>query len=715
MRVSFEVTKKFMSSSGCYLDFPCISHHIFATHAKSQNGVDSYGKLNPYVKPMMKEDVMKKKFLMFLLSSVLMAGTLSGTSLAEDITTVTEDTTAETEDVVAESEDITTEAENISTETEDMTAESGSGHTHYLCGETHQTIGDHTKDTEVDFTPWTSTDSLPDAAGNYYLTDNVTLTKAVEYNTDRSNGYCGWDVPDGVVLCLNGHNITMQNPQDFSKDVDVIKVSGHFTLTDCKSGQDQGKITHANDVSGTKYTGKGVMVLGGTFDMYRGIITGNASLYDTGGSGVCVKGVSDTSKATLFNLYGGQITGNTAKSGGGVNVSRVVWYGTSEFRMHGGSITNNVADSDWSSYGTGGGVYVSWTAKFVMNGGTISGNTASQFGGGVYASALAANNAYDYGGAATLEFSSTASIINNHVAGKTNNICLDGDVSNYQTVESRIALTGALNGTIGVNTIIAPTASAPVVIATGAGKGTNYSKNLLSDDAQYLIRQEGSNLLLTTEGYSHTHTWGEWQHDNNQHWQVCEGCDEESSHQDHNWDNGVITKEPTTTTAGEKTFTCEVCKATRVESISPLPADSSHTHSYGTEWKSDKINHWHECTCGDKTDLSAHTFKWVVDKEATATEKGSKHQECSVCGYKESPVEIAANGTVNNNTDKKNNDTTGTASKSDKSNNKSSKSDEKKAPKSGDANTMTLWFALLVIGGGAVGATVVKRKRQGMR
>ena len=35
-----------------------------------------------------------------------------------------------------------------------------------------------------------------------------------------------------------------------------------------------------------------------------------------------------------------------------------------------------------------------------------------------------------------------------------------------------------------------------------------------------------------------------------------------------------------------------------------------------------------------------HTFKWVVDKEATATEKGSKHEECSVCGYKKASVEI---------------------------------------------------------------------------
>lgn len=679
----------------------------FATRAESKNETDCYGRLKPCVKSITEEGVMKKKFLMFLLSSVLITGTMSVTSLAEDISPETETITAEAEDVTTKTEDTTTETENITAEAEDVTVESESGHTHYLCGETHQAIGDHTEDAEVEFTPWTHTDSLPDTAGNYYLTDNVTLTTATEYNGNRSTGYCGWDVPDGVVLCLNGHNITMQNPQDLTKDVDVLKVSGHFTLTDCQTGQ-PGKITH--DTSVTTHSGKGAKVLGGTFDMYGGMITGNTSAYDTGGSGISVEGVTDTAKSSLFNLYGGQITGNTAKSGGGVNVSRVVWYGPSEFRMYGGSITNNSADSDWSSYGTGGGVYVSWTAKFVMNGGTISGNTASQFGGGIYASALAANNAYDYGGAATLEFSGSATITGNKVNSTENNLCLDGDTSNYQTVESKISLTGALNGTIGVNTVIAPTAAAPVTIATGAGKGTDYSKKILSDDPHYLVQQEGSTILLTTEGgYTHTHTWGAWQHDDNQHWQVCEICNQEASRENHNWDDGVITKEPTTTSEGEKTFTCEVCQATRIESVEKLP-DPSHSHSYGTEWKSDKSNHWHECTCGDKADQAAHTFKWVVDKEATATGKGSKHQECTVCGYKESAVEIPATGAVDNKTDKKN-DTTGTASKSDKTNNKTSKSDKKTAPKSGDTSSMFLWFALLAIGGGVVGTTVVKRTR----
>ena len=46
-------------------------------------------------------------------------------------------------------------------------------------------------------------------------------------------------------------------------------------------------------------------------------------------------------------------------------------------------------------------------------------------------------------------------------------------------------------------------------------------------------------------------------------------------------------------------------------------APPSHTHSYGTDWKYDDTNHWHECECGDKADTAAHSFQWVIDKAAT--------------------------------------------------------------------------------------------------
>ena len=91
---------------------------------------------------------------------------------------------------------------------------------------------------------------------------------------------------------------------------------------------------------------------------------------------------------------------------------------------------------------------------------------------------------------------------------------------------------------------------------------------------------------------------------------------------------------------GAKTYTLTI-----------LHGGGEHTHSYGSEWKYDADNHWHECSCGDKTDKAAHDFKWVVDKEATATQKGSKHEECKVCGYKKAAVEIPATGSTTKPTD----------------------------------------------------------------
>lgn len=120
-----------------------------------------------------------------------------------------------------------------------------------------------------------------------------------------------------------------------------------------------------------------------------------------------------------------------------------------------------------------------------------------------------------------------------------------------------------------------------------------------------------------------------------------------------------------------------------------------HTHSYGADWKSDADNHWHECPCGDRKDTAAHTFKWVIDKEATATTRGSKHEECTVCGYKKAAVEIPATGSAAKPSDQP-----------DKSGNTTS-------PKTGDSSNLVLWSALLFISGGAViGTTVVSRKKK---
>lgn len=120
-----------------------------------------------------------------------------------------------------------------------------------------------------------------------------------------------------------------------------------------------------------------------------------------------------------------------------------------------------------------------------------------------------------------------------------------------------------------------------------------------------------------------------------------------------------------------------------------------HIHNHGTAWKLDAGNHWHECPCGDRKDIAAHSFKWVIDKEPTATRKGSKHEECTVCGYKKAAVAIPAKGSTV------------------KSSDQPDKSGKTASSNTGDSSNPVLWSALLFISGGAViGTTVVSQKKK---
>ena len=129
-----------------------------------------------------------------------------------------------------------------------------------------------------------------------------------------------------------------------------------------------------------------------------------------------------------------------------------------------------------------------------------------------------------------------------------------------------------------------------------------------------------------------------------------------------------------------------------------ITGSGEHTHSYSSDWKSDSINHWHECSCGDKDDVAAHSFKWVVDKEATATKKGSKHEECKFCGYQRPAVEIPATGSTTKPTDPtESNPNTGALDD---------------VPQTGDNSNMILWIVLLLASGLGVTGTVVYSKRK---
>lgn len=107
----------------------------------------------------------------------------------------------------------------------------------------------------------------------------------------------------------------------------------------------------------------------------------------------------------------------------------------------------------------------------------------------------------------------------------------------------------------------------------------------------------------------------------------------------HRYNAGEVTKAPTCTVEGERTFTCDECKDTKVVSVEKV------AHEYATEFTIDqeptctvngsKSRHCKDCD--DKTDVTVvlaagHVAgEWIIDKEASYTETGSRHKECSVC------------------------------------------------------------------------------------
>ena len=375
-------------------------------------------------------------------------------------------------------------------------------HTHCVCGTGNLSVEGHTHKEET----WTGISKLSDInrEGNYYLTQDVTLTSA-------------WTCQRNVNLCLNGHSITRTAKgyydQNGNNAVIIIKSNVDFTLTDCKG---TGTITHQEGVSG-----EGVYN-DGRFFMYNGIISGNnggvknpgmffmyggriTSNHADNGGGVC-------NDAGIFTMYGGTITSNTADNGGGVYNNN-----PGKFFMYGGTITTNNA-------GSGGGVYVSVNCSFDMYGGTITGNNTNSGGGGVYNNAgrftmsggKINNNTSNKGGGvyyiSTVPFkmSGTAEIIDNKgggvFVGQYHKITLSGAVkiigntvedrtnNLYLRTEAIVTVESLEEGAnIGVTTEDKPTEKSSVIIADNAASASYFS----SDNSDYVTDiDENKKLVL---------------------------------------------------------------------------------------------------------------------------------------------------------------------------------------------------------------------------
>lgn len=365
----------------------------------------------------------------------------------------------------------------------------------------------HTED-HTGMTPWEKDTELPADAGSYYLTKDVTLTAE-------------WKPQSGTTLCLNGYSITLNAEGDV---INMLANGTIFTLYDC---QKSGTITHGKDSTDTTYNGCGVVV-GGTFNMYGGNITGNVRTGSGNGGGVLVS-------YGIFNMYDGKITNNSCgSSGGGVYVDRgtfnmsggeissntsgesgggIELYNKSDFTMTGGSISQNKAENDCCY---GGGIDVSYGSTFTMNGGTITDNM-SYTGGGVYVGTAVGNygnNTFHMNGGAITDNTATTTgyqpgggvyvpadgIFTMSGAVKITDNKNNGVQNNIYLFDNTITITGALgeDASIGVTTPSVANVGSPVTIAKG-GDGytlTDDDAARFTSDAGYYPELDGTEVKL---------------------------------------------------------------------------------------------------------------------------------------------------------------------------------------------------------------------------
>lgn len=239
-------------------------------------------------------------------------------------------------------------------------------------------------------------------------------------------------------------------------------------------------------------------------------------------------------------------------------------------------------------------------------------------------------------------------------------------------------------------------------VSAAAGRDPAPDQTITVTDSS----QRGSMQMLTVvnpKTPDHVHTYSpDWSFNESRHWHAatCQHSHLVNDLAGHTYGDWVVTVDPTETAVGTKERTCSVCGYKQTAELPVLPhthktqpvagqaptcvtagwkdfyscsgcnrlfADKDAQreiidltvwkaeggrgylaptgHSFGTEWNYDTFNHWHVCSCGEKADAAAHDWTWIVDKEATDSAAGSKHEECSVCGSKKAAVVIPATGT----------------------------------------------------------------------
>ena len=229
----------------------------------------------------------------------------------------------------------------------DASVDADGQHVHCFCGGS-VLAGNHTSHSDVTYQPWSGTSSITytNNTAYVYLTENATLS--------------GHLTVDGktLYLCLNGKTLASNGTAKIQ-----VKNGGRLVLCDCRGG---GTFKGATQ---SVWGGACIYLYTSTLDMFGGKLTGGKVTGKGGGGAIALD-----DQQCIFNMYGGEISGNNGKNYGGAifrkfNANMPNTTGGT-FNMYGGTIKNNTAKNGGAFFSTTGGT-------INMTGGTISGNTAT--------------------------------------------------------------------------------------------------------------------------------------------------------------------------------------------------------------------------------------------------------------------------------------------------------------------------------------------------
>ena len=496
------------------------------------------------------------------------------------------------------------------------------------------------------------------ASGNYYLTENLTLTS--EIRVDRNSI---------VKICLNGHSITQTaNAGIFANNgtLDVIdcmaagKLSGGKGCTSTQAGgciYNSGTITISGiTMDGNSAPHGGAVSNYGDMQITNCTITNNSANGDGGG-------INNAGTLTVTNT---EITGNNAVNGGGIST-------IGKLTLNNVTVTGNTADH-------GSGIRTNASPDVTVSGDIIIRDNSA----GKYPDMLLNSSklAVDANGPGANSYISVSAI---PAPTSTAPVSLTGtnnaDYSGYfHTDNPDYAIINGENNTVmlvmGEYTVTfdanghgtAPTQQKTTyggkITEPAAPTAENYyfqgwfkestCDNMWDFDSDIVTanitlyakwsdcdHSGNTNTLSCTNNTTcsvcggtvaptgHTPS-ASWSNDSTDHWKICENpwCGEIIEKSAHTYGGWTVTIPATEEHEGERQHTCTECGYTETEIISK----EAHVHSFGSEWKHDGTYHWHECDCGERTDVSAHTPDGGRTAQSGGIYTGTLTYTCTVCG-----------------------------------------------------------------------------------